>query len=239
MTTGKEEKRNINGYEEKFNVQLARRYVVLAENPADPNPYLVCNIRWDNPFSAEEYYDGEVTDDYVEAVLEFTKRVNALAESIEAERRESGLPVQMLTVADCLQNSQSVDWEGRAIIIKPEFLAPEYRSAEHQLVLCTGGSGANPNSSGRAVFVKELYSGKEYRYNRHKIAGLADPAKIPAWAVNRLQEFTKETAPPVKTAEAPQKKLPFHEKLKAAQEAVRQADAQKDGQVKKSPKSRG
>ena len=193
-----EETRNIDGYEEIFSIQLAGRYVVLAENVKEANPYLVCNIRWDNPLGVDEYYDGAVTDDYVEAVREFSNRVNVLAESIEAARRESGLPRQTLTAADCLPDSHNIDWEGKAIIIKPDSLAREYRSAEHQLALCTGGNGSRPDAIGRAVFVKELYNDKAYRYDRHKIAGLADPAKMPTWAIDKLAEYTGVDVPPKK-----------------------------------------
>ena len=179
-------KRNIEGYEEKISLQIAGKYVVLAENPVADNAYLVCNIRRDNPLNMEERYNGAVTDNYVEALREFVNRIDGLVSELEAEQRESGLPLQTLTAADCIPNSQNADFEGKLVIIKPEILSAEYRSAQHQLALATGGFGCSPTASGRAVYVKELYSGKECRYDRHQIAGLADTKKIPSWALDKL-----------------------------------------------------
>jgi len=185
----KRDKHNIEGYEETLSVQIGSRRILFAELPTSDKPYFISTIRWDNFLGIEEYSDGIATDGYVEAIRIFAKRIDALAEVLENERRESGLPIQTLTVADCMEGSQHVEWEdGELIIVRPEALAPEYRSAEHQLALCLGGFGASPDGSGRAVFVKELYSGKEYRYNRPQIAGLADLAKLPTWAKDKLAE---------------------------------------------------
>ena len=175
-------KRVIEGYEEKLSIQFAGRAVVLAENLTVDNAFLVCNIKWDNFLGMEERYDGVVTDNYVEAMREFVNRVDELVTILETEREESGLPVQILTFDECIQGSSSTDWDDCLIIIKPESLAPEYRTAEHQLVLCIGGSGARAEARGRAVYVEELYSGNKCRYNRHQVAGIADLSKIPEWA---------------------------------------------------------
>jgi hypothetical protein len=188
------EKRNINGYEEKLCLQLAGQYVVLAENPIVPESYLVCNIKSDNPLGLEEPFNGAVTGDYVEAMREFTNRLDELVETLEYERRDSGLPVQKLTASDCLPKGDNENWQGKLIVVKPEVLSPEYRSAQHQLAICTGGFGSKPNARGNAVYVKELYSEKEMRYERYQIAGIADPSKIPEWAkVKMIAHKVKES----------------------------------------------
>jgi hypothetical protein len=241
LQSEKPKKHNIEGYEEKFCIEFAGKYIVLAENSAATEPYLVCNIKYDNPFNMEERYDGAVTDNYIEAMREFVKRVDGLVETLETERRESGLPFQTLTAAECIPDSQNADWKGKLIIIKPEILAPEFRSAEHQLALCTGGFGAGAKARGRAVFVKELHSGQNCRYDRHQIAGLADPKKIPNWAIDKLLEYHKkdelsvhadiipksDNKPQEKAAETPKKKLTLQEKLDAAKEKTRKSDSQK------------
>jgi hypothetical protein len=189
------QKRVINGYEEKYCIEFAGKSTVLAENPAAENPYLVCNIKSDNPLNLEERYNGVVTDNYVEAMREFVTRIDGLVGELEAERSASGLEINKLTTAECLPDSKKMDWNNQLIIVKADILAPEYRSAEHQLALCTGGFGASPNASGRAVYVEELHSGKKARYDRYQIAGIADTAKLPEWArdkLNLLQEI-KET----------------------------------------------
>ncbi|MCL2513213.1 MAG: hypothetical protein FWF08_04850, partial [Oscillospiraceae bacterium] len=64
------------------------RHVILAENPKADNPYLVCNIRTDNPLGLEERYNGSVTDNYVKAIREFSNRVDGLAAELAEKRSE-------------------------------------------------------------------------------------------------------------------------------------------------------
>ena len=244
------QKRNIEGYEEKFCIELAGKYVVLAENPTADDPYLVCNVKYDNPLGLEERYDGTASDNYIEAMREFVNRVDGMLGTLETERCESGLPLQTLTAADCIPGSENADFEGKLIIIKPEILSPEYRSSQHQLALCTGGFGASANARGTAVFAEELYSGKKCGYRRHQIAGLADPSKLPEWAVDKLTEYQKKDElgtkaeitpqadknPKEKAVETPKKKPTLQEKLDNAKQKVRDNAAQKDDGGKKSKK---
>ena len=234
------QKRNIEGYEEKLCIHLARRYVVLAENPAAEKPYLVCNIRWDNLLGIETGYNKVISDSYLEAMREFTNRTGDLITALETERKESGLPFQTLNETHCVQRRHNTDWTDRLIVIKPQSLAPEYRSAEHQLAICTGGFGASSDARGSAVYIQELFSGKEYRYDRHQIAGEADLSKMPEWA--RVQMALRQTAvesdflghnkPPVQ-AKPPKSKKSLLEKLDNAKETARQAEAKKSVQVEK------
>lgn len=235
------EKRVIEGYTELVSIQIAGKVVVLAEKPDDEQPYLICNIKWDNPLNFEERYNGVVTDNYIEALRIFISRQSELVDSLEAERIDPNLPIQTMTAADCLPGSNNADWEGKAVIIKPESLAPEYRSAEHQIVLCTGGFGARPDSSGRKVYIKELNSGKECYYQRFQIAGIADPSKLPAWAADKLTEHTKaqehQAAQPPDKQSLP-KKPTLHDKLEKAKqkEAANNRDNRSDKPKKRDDK---
>ena len=208
----KSNKRIIAGYDEKFSIPLAGKHVIFAENSTEAAHYLVCLVKSDNILNIEESYNDEIFADYVDAMHGFTDRLDGLIYELETERSAFGLAPNMLTSAYCLPDSKSADFNGKLLIVKADNLAPEYRSAEHQLVLCTGGFGANPLASGKAVYVKELYSEKECRYDRHKIEGIADPDKLPAWAINKLnklqnigeQEATASTAMATEKAEKSQ-----------------------------------
>lgn len=179
-------KRSIEGYTERLSLSLAARVVVLAGNPKAADPYLICNIRNDNPFGLEERYNGVVTADYLEAVQIFADRINELAQELAAEREQRGLPITPLTIADCIPGGLNEHLEGKVIIIDPKALAPEYRSADHQLKICTGGFGAAPNARGSAVFCKDLYTGKQTRFERCDVLGVANIERIPEWAKNNL-----------------------------------------------------
>jgi len=230
------EKRNIEGYIERFSIDLAGESVVIAENKTNDYPYLVCNIKRDNPLGIEERYNGSVTGNYNEAVREYTQRVETLLVALEQERRSSGLPFHTLTAKDCIPNKRTADWENKLIIVKADILAPEYRSAEHQLVLCMGGFGAKANARGNAVYVKELFSGKECRYDRYQIEGLANPRKMPDWVDEKLMEYAKDgkqaisadsaakttAKPQQKTKPAAKKKPSLQEKLDDAKNKAAQ-----------------
>ena len=168
---------------------------MLCENPRVDEPYMVCNCRWDNPLGINEYYGGVVTVDFLEAVREYIKRIDALAQEVETEQGAFQNEREVLTAADCIPRGLENDLTGKLIIIKQEVLAPEYRAANHQIKIVTGGFGASPNSRGNAVFCKDLYSGKETRFERYDVAGVIDPGKIPEWAVKKLalMDAIKET----------------------------------------------
>lgn len=78
------------------------------------------------------------------------------------------------------------------IVIKPQVFRPEYRSATHQLQLCTGGFGACANSRGSAVFVKSLYNGKEDRFERSEVLGTIEPKNLPEWAKKAYSKMLDE-----------------------------------------------
>jgi len=218
------EKRTVDDYEEKICIQLGGKHIVLSENSKETTDlYLICDITRDNALGIEERRDIMYTDDYLYALGEFIYRVDAAVEALRAERYEARLPLQKLTVADCVPSDNDVGWEGKVVIVKPEALMPEYRNAVHQLAICTGGFGSKPNSRGNAVYVKELHSGKQMRYERHQIAGLADHAKLPSWAKDKLPEPIKPDAAPQKLPRKP--KTSVLAALDEGKAKVAQADA--------------
>ena len=224
------EKRYVDGYLEKHSIQLAGRDVIFAENPKAEEPYLVCFAKTHTSFGMVEYLDIQRATDYVEAMWLFNNYQATLLHELKSERTEKGLPVQKLTASDCLPESDDKDWTGRLLIVKPDILAPEYRSAEHQLVMCTGGFGARPNSRGNAVYIKELHSDKQMRYERYQIAGIADPDKLPQWAKQKLAQAERLA----QKAKSPDKKPSLLGKLDDAKaEAAEQNKERNDAPKKK------
>jgi hypothetical protein len=209
-------KRVIEGYEEKFSIKLGGRVILLAENPTDADPYLICNIKWDNPFSVEEPYAASVTDNYLEAVHEFVKREAMLLDFLEAERSLSGLPFQKLTAADCVPNGLNDNIEGKVIVIKADVLSPEYQSAEYQLKICHGGNGSRPEARGRAVFCENLFDGKQSRFERYDVLGVADLDRLPDWAKTKLAEQQKTNEPPQMGKEAVKTFTQLHKECASA-----------------------
>ncbi|GHV11324.1 hypothetical protein FACS1894219_02290 [Clostridia bacterium] len=183
---GGDTKRVIDGYTEKFSVALAGREVFLAVDDTQDVPYLVCTAKWDNAFGVTEYTEGAVTYDYIDAMRDFVDRVDTLLIGLKKERASFMTVQPTLTAADCVKGGLDADLKGKVVVIKPDVLSPEYRTANHQLKIVQGGFGASPNSRGNAVFCKDLYSDKETRFERYDIAGVIDPSKLPQWAKDKL-----------------------------------------------------
>ena len=83
--------------------------------------------------------------------------------------------------------------DNQVVVIRPERLRPEYRTAVNQLVLAKSGFGTSAYSRGRAVFTLNLYTGEEARWNREDFMGLMKPEHMPVWAQEKLGQFQAET----------------------------------------------
>lgn len=70
-------------------------------------------------------------------------------------------------------------YEGKFVIITPEYFKPEFRSAKYQLFLAQGGFGCDPSKIGNAVFGKDCE--ETYRQERYNILGVATEAAIREW----------------------------------------------------------
>jgi len=222
-------KREINGYVEKQSVQLAGQLVIFAENAKADKPYMVCLCNWENMLGIEEYTNVLTTSDYVEAMALYADSIKEFVKILKIERLAYSKPGQMLTVANCIPDSMNESLKNKIIIIKPEALAHEYRRSEYQIKLCTGGFGTTRGARGSAIFCKDLYSGKESRFERSDVAGVANPNKLPAWALKKAKQMgvlktLKQTKKP------PNKKPSLLDRLEdakgaaVAQNAVRNTD---------------
>jgi hypothetical protein len=96
--------------------------------------------------------------------------------------------LEPITPEQCTPNDYGENIENKVVAIRASCLWPEYRTADSQLVLATGGFGARANSTGRAVFTVNLYFGKESRWNREDILGVVKPEFMPDWAKEKLKQ---------------------------------------------------
>jgi hypothetical protein len=119
-------------------------------------------------------------------MTEFLARAQAQLEAVKAERVET--PIPLFTKEHCIPNDYSQSIENKVVVIRPECLLPEYRTAVKQLVLATGGFGTH----GNAVYTVNLYSGKEARWNREDILGVLRPEFLPDWAAEKLKQVCEK-----------------------------------------------
>jgi hypothetical protein len=181
-----DKKRTIEGYEIIHAVELGGGELILGENPAEKARYMVCDCNRNNAFGAPIYENALASADFVEIMKLFAQRLSERVIAIETERETRGIPLQIVTREDCYPVGHT-DLEGCVVVIKPELLAPEYRSIDYQLALCTGGFGANPDSGGRTVFCKNLITGETEKYRREDIAGTVSESRLPEWARINLE----------------------------------------------------
>ncbi len=192
------EKRMAGDYEIIHALQVGDREIVLGENLMDVNGQkYMCAFCTANELFAQ-YDDLYVSDDYTEVLKYYGERITKQAEKTRAELSKSriqGIDNTPITAGVCDSINYMDNIESKVIVIKPEVLKREYRSATHQLKLCTGGFGSHPNSRGSACFCTDLYSGKSARFERMDVLGTMEPDDLPEWAsigLNTIRQAEKQ-----------------------------------------------
>ncbi|OIB01504.1 hypothetical protein AK95_29245 [Paenibacillus sp. LC231] len=190
-----QEKRMAGDYEVYQALPIGRVEVILGINMTNiEKPYLVCYCSQNNLFGIDQFYGAEGYADYVEAMREFTKLLQWEIEKLQIERSAITEPMPPIQLTQCMPIKSDDVLSGRIVVIRPEWLRPEFRTADNQLVWVTGGFGASGHSRGRAVYAETLYSGDEYRYNREDLMGFLKPEHTPAWAAEKLAQLQAEKA---------------------------------------------
>lgn len=80
---------------------------------------------------------------------------------------------------DCRPLDEGETYEGKFVIINPEWFNPEYRDAKYQLFYAIGGFGCDPSKLGNAVFGADCT--ESYRQERYNIIGVATETAIQEW----------------------------------------------------------
>jgi hypothetical protein len=188
-----DEKRMVDTYEVLHAVHVGDKEILFGVDERKKElPYMVCNCTLDNPLGIEQYFDAAGSADYLEMMTEFVTRVAAQVEAVKGERDKITVPLEPFTIGQCTANDYGESIENRLVVIRPDCLRPEYRTADKQLVLAEGGFGAHANSRGRAVYTVNLYSGKKSRWNREDFLGAIKPECLPEWAGARLRQIQDE-----------------------------------------------
>lgn len=186
-----DEKRKIGEYTVLSAVNVGEKEIILASNEqsTDGEKYLCGFVERNDLF--ELCSECMVSDDYIEIVHLFGSRVANEAELFREQVEKLDIPVAVITEADCIPDHYTKDINGKIIAIDPKVLKPEFRRADRQLYLVTGGFGASANSRGSAVFCTNLHTGESTRYERMDIMGEVKPDCMPDWAKEKTQELSR------------------------------------------------
>ena len=186
------EKRMAGSYEITHAVQIGGREVVLGVDNASAEPYF-CAFYTANEL-LYEYSECMVGDNYAEMMELFGRRIQEQAGKVLAEQEKTTVPLEPFTASDCFPNDYAESIEGKIVAVKAGAIAPEYRTADHQLVYVTGGNGSRANARGNACFCINLHSGRHTRWDRYDIQGEVRPERLPEWAKERLAAVLQEQA---------------------------------------------
>lgn len=166
-------------------IQVGHKEIALGENPnaEKDQRYLCCYVEqiavWDT------YPEALVSDDFAEIAKIFGERITQAADEIlkENEHIKSQIGEDGEIKKDlCNPISENDNLEGQVIVIRGDVLRPEFRHASRQLMLCTGGNGAQPMARGRSCFCTYLYDGAKTSYYRSQVLGVIRPDALPEWA---------------------------------------------------------
>ena len=134
-----EETRKIGDYSVKYSMYIGHKDIALGENPnADKDErYMCCFVETNAIF--ERYSGVLVSDDFAEIAKVFGQRVADAAEEIIQENERACQEVGMneeLTTNSCKPISYEDSIENKVVVVKGSILRPEFRHANHQLILC-------------------------------------------------------------------------------------------------------
>lgn len=189
-----QEKRMVSdtGYEVKQCLQIGGKEILLAENLNAENGqfYLVCHYA-EHGFIGE-YSQAITSDDYFEALQDYTGRINSAAEAVQAEHKALNLPAELFTAAHCHPHNYAESIAGKVVAIRADVLSPEYRTGDNQLIYVTHGNGARANPHGSGVYCYQLNSRTLTRYERRDVLGEVKPEHLPQWAKENLARIQDE-----------------------------------------------
>lgn len=93
----------------------------------------------------------------------------------------------------CEPNSfESIDYEGRVLVLSPDTLKESCWSPENQLWYAHDGFGCSPHAIGRSIRSTCLGDGEQTRWNRTDFIGVLREEFLPDWAKEKLAELQTE-----------------------------------------------
>lgn len=179
-------------YEVKHAIRVGDKEIVFAADEAAKDGMYWFVGDYNRNEIIGQYADCQVSGDFLEAMQEFTGRVNIQIEAVRSDIVQSKTETHVFTSEHCFPHDYGQSIDGKIVAIKAEILRPEYRRGEIQLVLVDGGNGARANPNGRAVYCYQLNNGERTRFERHDVQGEVRPEYLPDWAEEKAAAIRSE-----------------------------------------------
>ena len=191
--------KKILGYEILTSFHIGNKNVVLAKNESAPADEVFLCGYLETGYGGEYLKDCLVSDNYADIASELGERITAESQKVlaelEAMRKDIGdTPEISYSDREKYEPIESKDsLVGKVVVLSGSLLPHEYKSAAYQLVLCTGGFGAQPEARGRQCYFIRLYNGEKGTCYRQDIIGVVPNNKLPVWAKDRMNKpYIKE-----------------------------------------------
>jgi hypothetical protein len=129
----KDKPRMIEHWEVKQSIFLGGHEILFAEDESNKeDPYFVGDCSYDNPFGVAEYLNCIGTADYLEAVSEYTQRIQTQIQLVRQERADRGIGDGPLSIEHCLPGGLGENIAGKLVVIKPGVMHRDRRTADYQ-----------------------------------------------------------------------------------------------------------
>ena len=187
--------RKIGDYTVLASFPIGEYEIALCEDPEAPREEVYLCGYIENNGLFECLTDCMVSDSYAEIATFYGERIAEKSEEVQKEiekiQREIGNDRE-IKAGSCLSVSAGDKLEGKVIVVRGAVLRPEYKRATSQLLLCTGGFGAQANARGRTCFATRLYDGVKTQCRRDDVLGVMPEDLLPKWAKNALDSIRRE-----------------------------------------------
>lgn len=89
-----------------------------------------------------------------------------------------------LSIDDCITGSDRDNYENKILVLNPEALISNCRTAENSLWVAYNGFGCTYGARGQAVYAKNLFDGREARWERADFLGIVKLESLKKWLEN-------------------------------------------------------
>ena len=190
------EERKFGDYTVMTSIWIGNYEIAVCENPTahEKDEIFLCGYIESNGIY-ERMTDCMVSDSYTDIAACFGERIAEKARDFdkEAESIQSIVGDNSPLMADtCIPITGNDVIKDKIIVLKADAFRPEYQRATQQLILCTGGFGAQANARGRSCFGIRLFDGKQTQNYRAEVLGVMPEDKLPDWAKERLSKYRDE-----------------------------------------------
>lgn len=188
--------RKFDNYMVLTSFRIGEYEIALCEDPNAPTgeKYLCGYVENNGVF--ERLNDCLVSESFADIATCYGERIAKKAEEVQKELEHVEQNVgddSEISVKNCMPISYEDRIEGKIIVLRGDILRAEYKRASNQLLLCTGGFGAQSNPRGRTCFATRLYDAKQTQYRREDILGTMPEDKLPEWAKNGLEAIRQKS----------------------------------------------